>query len=286
MIEAYPQYGPHNTISLSSWVHLISKSPKDFPYRVFLVCGKLMYRERIFSAIERHLEFIRNALLFRIDEDIIRLESEFYAHLIKIIGQEVNQYKNINEGIKKPLRKYLLPFDVLEETRKLGFEWHFLTSKEQKLTKKVIYEEEIKKDLLCCIEMMQRERYKLFSILNSIDKTSEAVENFVVKFLQWHYTFLILGGTNELSFNRFLSNLGIIKYLKPVYLILNETKDELSGEEILTSNVSAIVDAIINAFSIESRRFNYLSFKIYDHSPRQELPTKEFIFYDCIICHL
>ncbi|MGQ9626384.1 MAG: hypothetical protein ACUVV0_05700, partial [Anaerolineae bacterium] len=45
-------------------------------------------------------------------------------------------------------------------------------------------------------------------------------------------------------------------------------------------------DAIINAFSIESRRFNYLRFKIYAHSPGQELPTTEFIFDACIMGHL
>jgi hypothetical protein len=231
-----------------------TQSLKD---RIYLVEGKPMGRERAFGAIQRTVnEFPQDLLLIRLDEHITRLKAGFNAHFMKLLAQEINRKGKASNEIYGIIKTYLNPFQIEEETNKVGLSWWIQIGKEQKLTKKTLYEEDIEQDYWQCLNQLEQKGWKLLLLVSSIHGFSKTAQQFIIKLLEnYKSSILLFGGLNRLSLSKFLEETGISDFYSVCYLDFKEDKGK-RDEKSMT-----IAEAIIKAFAKAPQYFRYFKFE-------------------------
>ena len=281
------------TMTLSRFVSSL-REPEVPQHQVVLVTGRLMPRENIIGSVVNASRSAQDTLVIQLEEDITTLETGFSAHIMKILAQEANEQKSLTKQIGSVIGEYLSSFEVSEVTEKVGFNYYLSLGKQKKLIKKVKYERDIRNDFFKCLKEIQKLQWKTLLVISSIEEYSRAAKRFTIKFLLEDRTSAILGGLSEESLECFVDDLGLSDpgsvFLSTPYLIPDDvmTEAEAMGQQdrAISEEVSEVVTAIVNAFAIESRRFNFLKFETHKQLPGSDLPTTRSSFDACIIGHL
>ena len=245
-----------NLTSLFESIQNLRES-KPLKYRIYLVEGKPMRREKVFGPVQRAAnESPQDTLLIRLYEYVTRLKVGFNAHFMKLLAQEINRKGMVYKEIYEITKTYLNPFEIEEETKKIGLSWYIQIGKEQKLTKKTLYEEDIEQDYWQCLNQLERKGWKLILLVSSIQGFSETAQQFIIKFLEsYKSSILLFGGLERLSLSKFLEETGISDFYSFCYLDFEEYKEKGDEEAMI------IAEAIVNAFSKAPQYFRYFKFE-------------------------
>lgn len=279
-------------ISLSTCVDHI-QNQKAAPYNVMLANGTPMDRASVLSTVYALGRNNWDVLAIRLSEDIIEKEMEFSAHLMRNLAQEVALKENLPGELSSFVSEYLNPFEISEKTRKHGISWKLFVGGEKKFLRKEKYPEEIRNDYQYCFERIQELNWKPIIIIDSIEKLSNSSERFLIDFLHKHgeSSVTILGGESEAVLGGFVRDQGISRQLQTAFIIPNDSHNMESNTDSeialeIPSDVFKIGSFIINAFAIESKKFNYLKFDVWHQLGRSDFVTYNLDFDLLILGHL
>ena len=256
---------------------------KPLEYRIYLVAGKPMGLEKVFGPVQRAANTSpNNTLLIRLDQCVTELKAGFHAHFMKLLAQEISRKELAHKDISKIVKTYLNPFEIVEETKQIGISQYLQIGKQQKLTKRTVYDEDIEQDYWQCLKHLEQKEWKLILIFTSIQGFSETAQQFAIKFLD-RYTgsILLFGGPDRDSLSSVLMATGISEYYPCYHLDIKQSKINSRGE------IMTIAKAILSAFAKAPQYFRYFKFELQAQVEGKDLPGRAAYKFDlAILGHL
>lgn len=286
------QYPTIPRLPLSTWIdEILSQGTSS--YRVALVDGAPMDRLSILGRIERLRRARWDILSVRLSEGIVERESEFSALLMRNLAQEVRRMENVSEDLRSLVFEYLQPFEITEKSIKRGITLKFFMAEERKFVRRIKSHDDIMRDYTHCLDLIQELEWTPILILESVEKLSTMCESFLLRFLDryGHRSVTVLAGLSEPALESFVHDQGIARHFKAAFVTCDV--DDKSGSEANAESMSGVqrdvldlTSCIVESFAIESVKFNYLKFDVWEQIGSRDWEGSDPGFDLCLLGHL
>ena len=242
-----------------------------------------MALEKVFGPVQQAAKKSPNStLLIRLNQCVTEMKAGFHAHFMKLLAQEITRKELAHKDISKIVKDYLNPFEIVEETNRIGFEKIVQFGKQQKRERKTVFAEDIERHYWQCLNHLAQTEWKLILIFTSIQGFSETAQQFAIKFLEGYKgTILLFGGPDRGSLSSVLTETGISDYYPCCYLDIKPSKINSRGEKM------TIAEAILSSLAKAPQYFRYFKFELQAQVEGKDLPGRAARKFDlAVLGHL